>query len=287
MTSWAGSVLAAAVGVTAVWAWLLMRRSPAWLPELRGVILFVGLAAAVGLLLWPWIETWGRRVVLAAAILASLAGPAAYTLDTVATPHSGAIPSAGPAVTTAARLGPGGGFGPGGGVGPGRAGGAFAGGAFAGGPPPGAIGGGFPGGRAAGTAGGFPGWGRPRRVAQLQRPQRHPDSLPGAKRHPVPLDPGHRRSQRGRRVPAGHQPGRHGHRRFQRQRPHSHPGPVPEVGGRRHRPLLHRRWPRGGPGGGPGTSGAAAAITSWVEAHFSSSTVGGVTVYDLAARTGL
>jgi hypothetical protein len=37
----------------------------------------------------------------------------------------------------------------------------------------------------------------------------------------------------------------------------------------------------GGPGG-PGASGAASAITSWVESTFTSTTVGGVTVYDLS-----
>jgi 4-amino-4-deoxy-L-arabinose transferase-like glycosyltransferase len=36
----------------------------------------------------------------------------------------------------------------------------------------------------------------------------------------------------------------------------------------------------GGPGG-PGGSGSAAAITSWVEAHFTATTIGGETVYDL------
>jgi hypothetical protein len=36
----------------------------------------------------------------------------------------------------------------------------------------------------------------------------------------------------------------------------------------------------GGPGGG---SSDASQITSWVEAHFKSETVGGTTVYDLSA----
>ena len=42
----------------------------------------------------------------------------------------------------------------------------------------------------------------------------------------------------------------------------------------------------GGPGGGPqgaGQSDAAAQITTWVEDHFTSTTVAGVTVYNLAA----
>jgi hypothetical protein len=46
--------------------------------------------------------------VATAGLLVALAGPAAYALDTAATPHGGAIPSAGPAVP-GARGGPGGG----------------------------------------------------------------------------------------------------------------------------------------------------------------------------------
>jgi hypothetical protein len=38
---------------------------------------------------------------------------------------------------------------------------------------------------------------------------------------------------------------------------------------------------QGGPGGG---SGSASQITSWVQAHFASTTVGGQTVYDLSQR---
>ncbi len=45
-----------------------------------------------------------------------------------------------------------------------------------------------------------------------------------------------------------------------------------------------------GPGGGLGPSGggsgAASQITSWVEQSFASTTVGGVTVYDLSSPNG-
>ena len=53
-----------------------------------------------------------RRVAVLAAMVAvvvGLAGPAAYALETASTPHSGAIPSAGPAVA-GGRGGPGGRF---------------------------------------------------------------------------------------------------------------------------------------------------------------------------------
>jgi hypothetical protein len=37
----------------------------------------------------------------------------------------------------------------------------------------------------------------------------------------------------------------------------------------------------GGMGGGPGGSGSSSQITSWVEAHYKSETIGGETVYNL------
>ncbi len=41
----------------------------------------------------------------------------------------------------------------------------------------------------------------------------------------------------------------------------------------------------GGGGAGGGTSDDASQITSWVESHFTSETVGGVTVYNLSAAS--
>ncbi|MEZ0069062.1 4-amino-4-deoxy-L-arabinose transferase-like glycosyltransferase [Streptacidiphilus sp. MAP12-20] len=169
--SWAVSGGAAVVvAVTAVWSYVLLARSADWLPWLRWAVLFVGLAAALGLAFGPLL---GRRIALAlavAAIVAGLAGPAAYSVETAGTTHAGSLPSAGPAVQ-------GGGFGGGGGMpGGARAGrGGFGGfGGGAGGPGaqgalgaqgapgvrPGAGTGGFPGGAAGGGArGGFGGGG--------------------------------------------------------------------------------------------------------------------------------
>ncbi len=85
----------------------------------------------------PWLVSFRRLVLLPVglAMVAGLAGPAAYALDTVNSAHTGAIPSAGPATV---------GFG---GGGPGR---------FAGARPGGTAGNGFPGGQA-GQAGQGPG----------------------------------------------------------------------------------------------------------------------------------
>jgi 4-amino-4-deoxy-L-arabinose transferase-like glycosyltransferase len=147
----ARAVLAAALLVTAWWAYVLLGRSASWLPWLRPLVLVCGLAAAVVVVAERWLP--GRAVLLSVAplaLVASMAGPLAYSLDTAATSHTGALPSAGP---LASFGGPGGGFG-GGRPGGGRPGGGF-------GAPGGSAQGGTsagPAGRPSGsTAGHFPG----------------------------------------------------------------------------------------------------------------------------------
>ncbi len=140
----ARAVAAGTVLVTAVWSYVLLDRTPGWLPWLRWVVLLAGVLGAVTMLAGPWLASWRRLVLLplGLAMVAGLAGPAAYALDTVSTAHTGAIPSAGPAT---------GGFG---GGGPGRFAGARPGGAPPGGTrlrgtrPGGTAGNGFPGGQA-------------------------------------------------------------------------------------------------------------------------------------------
>jgi 4-amino-4-deoxy-L-arabinose transferase-like glycosyltransferase len=141
----ARAVLSGTVAVTAVWSYILLDRSPGWHPWLRYIELSAGLAIAVLMLSWIHVSRRLSAAVAAAAILVALAGSAAYTLSTVATPHTGAIPSAGPTVVGAFG-GPGGGRarGFGGNGGPP---------AFAGGAPAGAPG--FAGGARGGPAGGL------------------------------------------------------------------------------------------------------------------------------------
>ncbi|MCO7220947.1 hypothetical protein [Klenkia sp. PcliD-1-E] len=99
-------VLAGTVALTVVWSWVLLGRSAGFVPWLRWAVLVVGVLAAVGLLVVGL-----RRVAAAVAVVAVLAGPAAYSVQTVATAHTGSTPTAGPAVdggTSAfARGGPG------------------------------------------------------------------------------------------------------------------------------------------------------------------------------------
>ncbi|MBD8059326.1 glycosyltransferase family 39 protein [Cellulomonas sp. JH27-2] len=106
---------------TAAWSFVLLGRSADWMPWLRGAVLVFGALGAVLLLVG---HVAGRAVLGAGAVaslVAGLAGPTAYTLQTVSTPHTGSIVTAGPSVSTGGNGGPG--FGGGRGGGPGAQGG--------------------------------------------------------------------------------------------------------------------------------------------------------------------
>jgi 4-amino-4-deoxy-L-arabinose transferase-like glycosyltransferase len=130
------ATLAGGTLLTAGWSFALLNATPTWQPWLRWVVLIAGVVAAGAVMLLPEIQgrrtTMRRAGLFAAALLAltALAGPAAYSVQTIATSHGGALPTAGPA----------GGFGPMGGGGGGRMG-----------APPGGAANGAPG---AGTANG-------------------------------------------------------------------------------------------------------------------------------------
>jgi 4-amino-4-deoxy-L-arabinose transferase-like glycosyltransferase len=108
--------LAVATAAAAVWGFILLSGTTAYGDWLRIAVLAVGLASALLLLAVPWLHLAAVPLVLAGALVAGLAGPAAYTVSTTAQGHTGSIVTAGPAGSH--RGGPGGG-----------AAGAFAGGA--------------------------------------------------------------------------------------------------------------------------------------------------------------
>ncbi|MBC7725126.1 MAG: glycosyltransferase family 39 protein [Burkholderiaceae bacterium] len=94
---WARIVLAATVAATAIWGWVLLSRATNWLPWLGWLVIVLGVAAAVLLLL----PTKGRMLAaatLAITLVSALIAPAAYSLETVSTAHTGSIVTAGPAV---------------------------------------------------------------------------------------------------------------------------------------------------------------------------------------------
>jgi 4-amino-4-deoxy-L-arabinose transferase-like glycosyltransferase len=158
-------ILCAGMVAATLWSATLLGRTPSWHPEIHWIVLTAGLLAAGAFAAGPLLTGLGatarRRAVLTLipvplALVAVLAGPAAYSAATASTSHTGAIPSAGPAGA--------GGFGGPGGGGPG--GGGFPGGRAFGGrtgtgtggtgnfsPPGGGTGGTAPGGTGTGTGG--------------------------------------------------------------------------------------------------------------------------------------
>ncbi|MEU8097252.1 glycosyltransferase family 39 protein [Streptomyces rubiginosohelvolus] len=119
---WPRAVLAGTVLATALWAYVLLGRTPDYLPWLRWAVLAGGIAGALGLLVVG--RFGGRGLALAVVGLscaASLAGPTAYTVNTLNSGHQGSIVTAGPSAGGFGMGGPEGGGGrpggPGGGDG--------------------------------------------------------------------------------------------------------------------------------------------------------------------------
>ncbi|MFE1339847.1 glycosyltransferase family 39 protein [Streptomyces sp. NPDC058733] len=166
--TWASLALAAAAVAAAVWGYVLLNRTPAYLPWLKWLVLVGGLTGALGLIFAGRITRRLARAAAAVSVLAALAGPTAYTLSTVNSAHTGSIPTAGPAGASmmGGRGGPGG----------------FAGGGMRGGFP----GGGMPGGQGQGQQGqgqpgqgnGFPGGAMPG-GGQGQQGQQGQGQIPG------------------------------------------------------------------------------------------------------------
>ncbi|CAL9475250.1 hypothetical protein SUDANB6_02922 [Streptomyces sp. enrichment culture] len=305
----ASLALAAALTATAAWGYVLLDRTPDYLPWLRWLVLVGGLAAALGLV---FAGRLGRRAALAVAglgLVTALAGPAAYTVSTVQVGHSGSIVTAGPAGASMR------GGGPGGAPGAGREGG---------------PGGGFPGGGAPGQRQGQR-QGQGDGAGQGQGRNQPGNGLPGggpAAGNGVPggaLPGGGTAGEGGRTGGAGGggmggllngaQVGAEAERLLKAdagrytwaaaavgsQNAASYQlatgEPVMAIGGFNGTdpsPTLaqfkeyvadgriHYFIAGGGMGGGPGgDSGSSARITSWVEAGFEKVTVGSATFYDL------
>ena len=268
--------LGGAVAATAIWGYVLLDRSVTFVPELRTAVLVIGLITAVLIIA---VSHASRKAVLTIAAVALMAvlgvrlttGPAAYTFSTVATAHTGAIPSAGPAV--AAANGPGGGglAGGGGRIGPpagGGLGGGFGGGLR--GPNSAFGGGGNPGGPASPGGGGLLDSTNPAAalVSLLQANASHYTWVAATDRA---------NSAAGYELATG--------------------DPVMAIGGfngtdpaptlARFQQYVHDgkiHYFIGG-GSGPGSAGTssstASQISAWVQQNFTATTVGGITVYDL------
>ncbi|MEW2620163.1 glycosyltransferase family 39 protein [Streptomyces sp. NPDC048106] len=94
---WASLTLAASVVAAAAWGYVLLDRTPTYLPWLRWLVLVGGLVAALGLIFAGRVTRPLALGAAALALVAALAGPTAYTLSTVNSAHQGSIPTAGPA----------------------------------------------------------------------------------------------------------------------------------------------------------------------------------------------
>lgn len=259
--------LAGGLAATAVWSFVLLSRSPSFVPDLRLGVLVIGLLGAAMIMTLSLTSRWTRLAVMAVAIGAALAGPAAYAAKTVSTPHGGAIPSAGPAVTS--------------GTGAGRGFGGGTPGGFGGGPPAGGLRGGFggqglngppPGGGGPGGGGGFLGASRPSAdlVTLLEA---------NASRYTWVAATIDANNAAGYQLATG--------------------DPVMAIGGFNGSdpaPTLAQfeQLVRDGKihyfiaGGGPGSgsvSSTAGQIAAWVQQNFAATSVGGVTVYDLTPTT--
>lgn len=111
---WATITLAGLAAVSSGWAWVLLSRTPDFVPWLRWAVVIAGGLAAIGLLVPAALSsattspiTDIKRWAGALAIVSILAGPLAYSIETVSTPHSGGVVTAGPQIPGGAFMPPG------------------------------------------------------------------------------------------------------------------------------------------------------------------------------------
>jgi 4-amino-4-deoxy-L-arabinose transferase-like glycosyltransferase len=309
--SWAArGALAGALGVTVVWTYVLLGRTPDWFPALRPLVAVVGALGVAGILALPLLQRAPRvavALVAACGFGAALAVPLFSTVATAATPHDGAIPSVTPA--------PAGGFGgPGGGFAGGAPGGfrrAFGGaGGFPGGFAGGFPGGGFPGGVSNGTGGanggtgfgggipgafgngvapsfgggsrGFGGGGGPGGGGFLNSSTSNPALTKAlqanASRYTWAAATVNSNSAAGYQLASGEPIMAIGGFNGTDPTPTLAQFEKDVTGGK-----IHYFIAGGGARGVGGGGGDASQITSWVESHFTAETLGGVTVYDLTS----
>ncbi|HST49060.1 ArnT family glycosyltransferase [Jatrophihabitans sp.] len=275
----ASALLAGSVLLAGVWEYLLLDRTPTWLPWLRYAVLMAAAGSALMLLV---VSQFTRRValaVVAVALVASLAAPTAYAVSTARTPHTGAIPSAGPA-------GAGGFGGPGGGPGGQRFNGQRPGGFQAGGgftPPAGGFGGGqFPGAAGRNRAGGAGG------LLNASTPSAAVVNALKANASDYTWVA----AAVGSNSAAGFQ--------LATEKPVMAIGgfngsdPSPTLAefqalvnaGRIHYFITGGGFGGGGFGNQNGGSNTSSQISSWVQSNFTAATVGGTTLYDLTQPTG-
>jgi 4-amino-4-deoxy-L-arabinose transferase-like glycosyltransferase len=247
--------LALMIAVTGVWDYALLVRTSDWLPVLRWLVLVVA-AVACFLVLFG-----GRRtarlgaVVVVATLVAGLLGTSAYAVDTASSPHTGSIPTSGPSTGGMGGFG-GGGFGGGGGGGTAGAGGAAGGGGNQAG---------------AGGRGGFGGGGDATSSSALVTALRASTSRWAAATIGSQSAGSLELSSGASVMAIGGFTGSDDSPTLAQFEAYVRAGDI------------HYFIAGGGMGGGPGGggSGVGSQITSWVQSHYTATTIGGQTVYDL------
>ncbi len=317
--TWAGRIgLAAGLAATVVWSYFLLGRTTAWFPALRPFVAVVGALGVIAIVGLPLLRSVPKLAIALVATLglgAALAAPLFSTVSTAATPHGGAIPSVTP-TPAGGQGGPGGGF-PGGAF-PGGGfrrsfGGTFPGGGVRGG---GIPGGGFQGGTFPGR--GFQGGGLPGRTNPGNGNRTFPGFAGGAPSfggggagggflnasQSNPALTKLLQADAGRYTWAGATVNSNNAAGYQLASGEpimaiggfNGTDPAPSLSqfeqdvsaGKIHYFIAGGLGGAGGfapAGGSGGTGDDGTQITSWVESHFTSERVGGVTVYDLTSRT--
>jgi 4-amino-4-deoxy-L-arabinose transferase-like glycosyltransferase len=99
------AVLASMIMVTAVWDFILLDRTPSWLPELRWAIAVLGVLAATAVLMGVHQFKKVTTTMAVVTVLTLGIGSAAYAVDTASQTHSGSIPTSGPSAGAMGGMG--------------------------------------------------------------------------------------------------------------------------------------------------------------------------------------
>jgi 4-amino-4-deoxy-L-arabinose transferase-like glycosyltransferase len=89
--------LAVMLAVSGVWAFALLNRTPDWLPALRWIVLAGSIIVAVVVAIGLHRPGRATAAVLVAAALFGLGAPAAYSIETMSSAHTGPMTTSGPA----------------------------------------------------------------------------------------------------------------------------------------------------------------------------------------------
>jgi 4-amino-4-deoxy-L-arabinose transferase-like glycosyltransferase len=261
----------ARVGLVAVaiaaggWSFVLLGRTSSWHPELRYLVAAATALTVLGLLVPARRSVVVARGVLVAGLAAGLIGTGAFAAATAASPHTGSIPSVGPVAAQTSGAGGTGSRPSGSGSAPGGTGSAPS------GAPSGRMSSGSSGGGS--MAGGSTGGGNATTSSALTAAL---EATTGRWAAAVVGDQSAAQLElaSGKAVIAiGGWSGTDNSPTLAQFKAYVSSGEV-------------RYFISGGSqGGGGGGSGVGSAITTWVAAHYKSTTIGGQTVYDLSSAT--